>query len=183
MATSPKLRKYRLDNMLCVRCGGPRLRVDKQICEVCQKRGNEAQIKMRDKRRAAGLCWGCGKRPPVDDPKFTRCRECRIKQEHYMGNFEPRRKVKAKERKRRVFEAYGGIECACPGCVENNLDLLNIDHINNDGGAHRKKIGGNIYSWLEQNNYPEGFRVLCFSCNIGRAQHGGICPHLIPVAA
>ena len=43
-----------------------------------------------------------------------------------------------------------------------------------------------IYIWLKNNNFPEGFQVLCFNCNCGKARNKGICPHsgkteLIPV--
>ncbi len=49
-------------------------------------------------------------------------------------------------------------------------EWLTIDHINNDGAAHRKEIGEggtNFYRWLRKNNYPLGFRTLCWNCNCG----------------
>lgn len=72
--------------------------------------------------------------------------------------------------------AYGG---ACVCCGEDDLDFLTIDHKNNDGAQHRKEVGGGrIHGWLRKHNYPkEGFQVLCFNCNMGRAFHGGVCPH------
>ena len=30
--------------------------------------------------------------------------------------------------------------------------------------------------YLKKNNYPDGFQVLCWNCNLGRA-HYGVCPH------
>jgi hypothetical protein len=79
-----------------------------------------------------------------------------------------------------VIEHYGG-ECAC--CSEDNIAFLCIDHINCDGAKHRREIGqtGGIgfYSWLKQNNFPSGFRVLCFNCNVASYRNGGICPHQI----
>lgn len=56
-----------------------------------------------------------------------------------------------------------------------------IDHVNGGGNAHRRSIGGTtactvrFYRWLEVNNYPEGFQVLCHNCNFAKS-HGG-CPH------
>lgn len=83
------------------------------------------------------------------------------------------------EIKARVFEAYGGAVCAC--CGERNKKFLSLDHINNDGAAHRKKIGyrGGIGYYLDivKNNFPPGFQILCYNCNMGKARNGGVCPH------
>jgi hypothetical protein len=83
-----------------------------------------------------------------------------------------RRKVK-----RQAIVAYGG-KCAC--CGLDDYPFLSIDHINNDGAAHRKreKVGsGRIFAWLKKHNYPAGFQVLCFNCNLAKQHYGGECPH------
>lgn len=73
----------------------------------------------------------------------------------------------------------GVIQCSC--CGELEIDFLTMDHVEN-----RKKwnhgvgfTGNRIYSWLKKNNYPEGFKVSCFNCNIARAfkRNNGVCPH------
>lgn len=68
-------------------------------------------------------------------------------------------------------------QCVC--CGETNIGFLTIDHINNDGAKQRKnkQIGGNFYRWLKNNKFPEGFQVLCYNCNLGRAKNNGVCPH------
>lgn len=64
--------------------------------------------------------------------------------------------------KLRAYQQYGN---SCKNCGCNKLNFLTIDHINNDGAQHRKKIY-NIYSWLKTNNYPtNNFQILCFNCN------------------
>ena len=71
---------------------------------------------------------------------------------------------------------YGG-KCVC--CGEDNYKFLVIDHINGGGRKHRKQIGSGGYAlihWLDKNNYPEGFQVLCHNCNAAKA-HYGSCPH------
>jgi hypothetical protein len=76
-----------------------------------------------------------------------------------------------------VFGAYGGARCAC--CGEDEVTFLTIDHVRNDGKAHRRLIGsgGNaIHRWLKKNNFPRGFQVLCQNCNFGKYVHG-VCPH------
>ena len=69
------------------------------------------------------------------------------------------------------------LHCAC--CKELHLIFLTIDHINNDGAEQRRKLklksGFAFYLWLKQNNYPEGYQVLCHNCNYAKS-HGG-CPH------
>ena len=77
--------------------------------------------------------------------------------------------------KQEVFSAYGK-SCVC--CGENNMPFLTIDHINGEGGKHRKSVNGRIYYWLKKNNFPPGFQTLCYNCNCGRRINGGVCPHL-----
>lgn len=70
--------------------------------------------------------------------------------------------------KRLVINHYGG-RCQCG---EVNIDVLTIDHMNNDGAQHRRSCGINggtdTYRWLRNNGFPAGFRVSCFNCNSGR---------------
>lgn len=55
----------------------------------------------------------------------------------------------------------------CAHCGIIDIDLLCIDHVNGGGGRHRKEAGYSyIYSWLKTNNYPDGFQVLCYNCNM-----------------
>lgn len=60
------------------------------------------------------------------------------------------------------------------------MEFLTIDHINNDCAKHRKEnkwiSSSSIYPWLIKNNFPEGFRLLCYNCNCAR-YHIGWCPH------
>ncbi len=81
----------------------------------------------------------------------------------------------------KLLEHYGS-KCAC--CGEENIKFLTLDHINNDGAEHRRRVCGknigsstNIYRWVINNNFPDGFQILCYNCNLGRAHNNGICPH------
>ena len=79
--------------------------------------------------------------------------------------------------------AYGGYRCAC--CGETEPAFLSIDHVFNNGAAHRRELGwtvgngkgANITKWLKDHGYPAGFQVLCMNCNHGKARNGGVCPH------
>lgn len=54
-----------------------------------------------------------------------------------------------------------------------------IDHVNNDGYEHRKKIpaGMIFYKWLIDNDYPSSMQLLCANCNYGKRLNKGECPH------
>ncbi|HJR06405.1 MAG TPA: hypothetical protein VJ842_04020 [Pyrinomonadaceae bacterium] len=64
--------------------------------------------------------------------------------------------------------------CAC--CGENNFEFMTIDHINGGGSQHRKKAGSNTAQTLMKEGLPDGYRVLCFNCNISLGFFG-YCPH------
>ncbi len=73
---------------------------------------------------------------------------------------------------------YGGNPPHCSCCGENKYEFLCIDHINGGGGKHRKEYPKAIHinRWLKNNNYPDGFRVLCHNCNMALGIYG-YCPH------
>lgn len=74
-----------------------------------------------------------------------------------------------------VFDHYGAI-CNC--CLEGTPEFLTVDHINNDGVEHRKEVASyRIYWWLVKNNFPPGYQILCWNCNLGKEINGGVCPH------
>jgi len=67
------------------------------------------------------------------------------------------------------------LKCEC--CGENHIEFLTIDHIHGGGNKHSKRIKNNsLYQWLINNNFPKGFRVLCYNCNCSLG-HNGYCPH------
>lgn len=74
-----------------------------------------------------------------------------------------------------MFSQYGQ-ECKC--CGEKNLLFLTIDHKDSDGRNERKKFGARWLSQLKKRGWPQnGYQILCWNCNCGRAVNGGICPH------
>lgn len=123
------------------------------------------------RKRELGLCIVCGKISVART--CTKCRDRR----------RPQRRLQKRRQyyrdKQKVLKYYGG-ECAC--CHEKNKYFLTIDHINNDGAEHRRKIkrtaGSVFYSWLIANKFPEGFQILCWNCNCGKRMNGGVCPHV-----
>ena len=81
--------------------------------------------------------------------------------------------------KKEMLNAYGN-QCVC--CYEKNLEFLTIDHINNDGKVHRKKVGTGgmmIYLDLRKQGWPKDkYTLLCYNCNMAKHLYK-ICPHKV----
>lgn len=79
--------------------------------------------------------------------------------------------------KMEMILAYGG-KCFC--CGEKGIEFLTIEHINNDGKAHREELGGlGIKVWLDlkRRGWPkDGFTILCWNCNCAK-KYGKFCMH------
>jgi hypothetical protein len=154
---------------LCLTCGGTREDAAYRLCAICRDHQLLRRRRMVAERQLSGLCVYCGHRPP--DPGGSKCEACRVKNREY-----------GKRRKDLCFSHYGGYICSC--CGETEEKFLTLDHIHNDGAAHRRHMNGDrryrgtsIYGWLIRNRFPAGFQVLCFNCNCGKHLNGGICPH------
>jgi hypothetical protein len=138
------------------------------------------------------LCGSCEVTKPIE--KFARnvrtkdgrqswCRDCtagynkdwKIKNP---DKEEVRRKHGIAQRtvaRQEVLTHYGAV-CAC--CGESHCKFLTIDHIYGGGNKHRRMIGkSSINIWLVQNNFPEGYQLLCYNCNCGKYHNDGVCPH------
>lgn len=87
---------------------------------------------------------------------------------------------------RRIVFGHYGMQCTCCGSTEQ----LSIDHINGDGGAHRKKIFGNnkmpsesMYRWIIANGFPSDLQTLCKPCNHSKRTFKRCrLDHTVPVA-
>jgi len=58
--------------------------------------------------------------------------------------------------------------CQWQDCNINDLDMLVVDHVNDNGAEHRRKIGNggtSTINWIIRNNFPEGFQILCHNHN------------------
>ncbi len=92
------------------------------------------------------------------------------------ANFCAQQKRLHQELRAKILAAYGK-QCAC--CGEAAPEFLTIDHVNNDGAAHRRQVGGGtkFYKWLVRQGFPKGdYQLLCFNCNCAKWIHGQ-CPH------
>lgn len=65
-----------------------------------------------------------------------------------------------------VLKKYSNSEYPfCAKCGTLHLEFLEVDHIMGGGREHSRNIKTNLHRWLRQNNYPDGFQVLCSNCN------------------
>jgi len=69
-------------------------------------------------------------------------------------------------RKLRVLSHYGkerNAQCCWEGCEVLDLDMLSLDHVNNDGAKDRNIRGSGhmLYASVEKEGFPEGFQTLC----------------------
>ena len=71
---------------------------------------------------------------------------------------------------------YGGNPPKCNCCGESEIKFLSFDHINGGGNKERNETSRWIGQYLRQMNYPEGFQVLCYNCNLSKGFYK-ICPH------
>ncbi len=141
----------------------------------------------------AGLCTRCGLRPCRTNPPRRSCGPCGKRASDYYyrrGGYNPEQARLHRQRRREariqyarenrvrqkleVIGAYGG-RCVC--CGEQEPVFLCVDHI--DEGrpeGPKKKVGGQLYTWLRDQGYPSGFQILCFNCN-NAIRYGRVCPH------
>lgn len=67
--------------------------------------------------------------------------------------------------KERVIRHYSNDAMCCVNCGINDLDVLCLDHINDD--RYKSKEGGTmIYRRVVREGFPPTFRVLCANCNL-----------------
>lgn len=160
MASSYYIRK---EKGLCTKCGQAPPADGLLSCRTCREILSKRDQKRRATAIGLGRCSYCLKDPPVLGRK--RCLSCLLRDKLYH-----------KQLKDRVFSYYGGYVCVC--CGENHKEFLQLDHIAGGGREHRETIGvgTKFWLWLINNDFPDGFRVLCANCNWGR-RNGGICPH------
>lgn len=128
-------------------------------CSKCREIKPVAEFS-RDKSRVTGVspwCKACYKQWRQADPELVSKR-----------NVAAGRKYRDRLRNT-VFDHYGHA-CACCETTER----LTIDHIHGDGAQQRLEMFGptqhggqthRFYAWLIKQNFPEGFQVLCRSCN------------------
>lgn len=106
-------------------------------------------------------------------------REYNLKYRHKnREKFNLRMKESRWKRKLMLISKYSNNTNRCACCNEDNIEFLNIDHVFGGGNKQRKELGGTygVIKYIINNNFPDGFRVLCYNCNCSIGSFG-YCPH------
>lgn len=151
---------------------------------VCQKCGNEKHVSCfynHRFNRTCKPCWALRKNEwgsrPNRETGLTNKQASSAKTWKNYSNVHKRHRAKLRHT---VLEHYSNATFACECCHEREYQFLAIDHVYPVGrkpknGAPRS--GPTLYRWLINNGFPDGYRVLCHNCNLGRSINGGVCPH------
>jgi predicted nucleic acid-binding Zn ribbon protein len=136
----------------CIVCG--REATDRQpVCASCRR-----VLKEKHGNLSLPACLQCG--TPLlkrDSGQRYFCAQCARERKRASAAYSRRKDREA------AISHYGG---RCAECGEEELLFLTIDHVSDDGAAHRQRVGPVINRWLRQNSYPSGFQVLCYNCNL-----------------
>jgi hypothetical protein len=104
-------------------------------------------------------------------------RQCKICKGKFNTKNKPLVVKNNRDRKIRVLTHYGPrhrLRCCWKGCLVKDIDMLSLDHINNDGAKHREELtngqnkrhgggGRSAYRDVEKRGFPLGFQTLCFN--------------------
>lgn len=93
----------------------------------------------------------------------------------YMAKKNVLQKRASESIKQRTIDLYGG-KCANPACGDEELSVLSIDHIHNDGCEERRKNkhegGTRQYCELLRTQKRNDIQVLCMSCQFRKIKYG-----------
>jgi hypothetical protein len=66
------------------------------------------------------------------------------------------------------YGPQGKLQCSWPDCEVIDIDMLTLDHINNDGCKDRKnkKASTQTYFYCKNAGYPLGYQTLCSNHNL-----------------
>lgn len=156
-------------------------------------KGNKLRVGLSPANKLYSTCTkpGCGKPHDSHGLCHTHAESLRRKrnpekyrlikkldyQKHKKENQKKARENRQRNRKI-VLGHYsnGTFKCYC--CGESQYMFLSVDHLENNGAEHRKQIGSSqLYNWLIKNNFPPGFGVMCYNCNIVKGQYGKCLVH------
>jgi hypothetical protein len=154
----------------------------KKDCRVCRGAISDAPSKAGNICR---MCWKAALRARYamrrsNDPDFVKRKKAYGSINYSRMNREQRRAYHAAYALglKRAALAHYGSTCQC--CGEDTIEFLTLDHVNNDGAAHRKLVHGGfeLYLWLRKHKYPAEpqLQVLCMNCNVAKGWRGQ-CPH------
>lgn len=137
-------------------------------CRICKTELTDKNWMPSLKRKNSKICKDCNYKKSKEWRKKNKLRSNEYSLKYYKKD--PKKHIaacikSAKKLRYDVVTAYGG---KCCNCGISDFDVLDIDHIKNNGAIHRK-AGMNskpLYYFLKKNNYPKDeYQLLCRNCN------------------
>lgn len=125
------------------------------VCRAC------VYIHRRESQRLASAAWRT-KHPEQAEA---------IRKEHaeYNRQYSVRLRARNKIEVLTYYSPNQVLCCSADGCVVDDIDMLVLDHIYDNGAAEKRKLGGSngrghiFYAYLKSCNFPCGYQTLC--CN------------------
>lgn len=119
------------------------------------------------------------KRRPPRSGLLSYCRPClnaRSRTDKAKATRRASMKTHRAKTRQMVQDAYGN---ACDCCGETTPEFLALDHVHNDGAAHRRETNNSplqMYREVIRLGFPDRFQLLCHNCNCAKGWYGQ-CPH------
>jgi hypothetical protein len=139
-------------------------------CNKCHRLLDKSQF-CKHRHNKDGLSYTCRDCRKKYQERYCKENKDEINRKHRIYNHEHRKQRGQQYREWReqrhllVVYVYSDGYVKCKLCNEDDLDVLTIDHINGGGTKHLKKIpNADLYAWLINESFPDGFRVLCWNC-------------------
>ncbi len=130
---------------------------------------------MNDKQRESIIRWR--KRNPEQWRQIRNAGNRRYKKRHADALHASKKRYRSANRERvrawkqkyrrklrqEILRAYGS---KCALCGEQRKSQLTVDHVQNDGRAHRQRRGRSWYVDVRREGFPKDkYRILCRRCN------------------
>lgn len=137
-------------------------------CRVCNTELTDANWFASLQKKNSQVCRSCCAAKSQSWRENNRERANELARRHVANNPESHKASCQKtieKLRQEVFAEYGG---KCQGCGIDDPDLLDIDHISNNGAAHRKiGIRGRSMKYLlKREGFPkDNYQLLCKNCN------------------
>jgi len=142
-----------------------------KICSRCKKEKDYSEFH-KSKSEKDGLSYRCKECQREVDRKYRTRRNAyaKIYYHEHKGDFLRRQTVSRQRMKKEILEHYSNGVARCAHCRGEDLVVLCLDHVNDDGAYHRRTLGIHggyeTYRRLKRDGFPEGYQVLCYNCNM-----------------
>ena len=137
-------------------------------CRVCNCELNDSNWMPSLKVKNCVICRNCNNEKGREWRKLNREKSNKNSMDRYFKNPKKSQSITNKSRVKvrlDMIKEYGG---KCCHCGISDVDVLDIDHIHNNGAEQRRDglYGYNLYRLLKKNNWPkDNFQLLCKNCN------------------